>query len=162
MPNPARGGGGDGRVLENLCIFLGRPQGRTRNRRWKFRGEMSGGGIPGRLLRGGGKDDGSRGITVRETVIPLGHSQSPCSLCMPSPEDPLLSPRPLWLPRAVSITWGRGRVASVMSRVVLQLEGAGEVPESRLPSHSSQPPTPQMESCHPPDLRLEHFLRTLS
>lgn len=44
---------------------------------------MSNGGIPGRLLRGGGRDDGPRGLTVtrdnlyvRETVIPIGHSKS--------------------------------------------------------------------------------------
>lgn len=60
--------------------------------------------IPGRLLGGGGSDDGPRGVTltgdttyIKETVIPFGHSKSPCCLCVLSPDllpSPSLSGSP--------------------------------------------------------------------
>ena len=53
---------------------------------------MSRGEIPGRLLGGGGNDDGTRDTTVAEPVIPFGHSKSLGCLCIPSARHPLPFP----------------------------------------------------------------------
>ena len=89
---------------EDLHAFLSRQQGRTRNRQEKFRGNMlREGWIPGRLLGRGGKDDRPKYIIVTGEapcitviVIPLGHSKSPCCLCVLSLHPiPLIRPHRL-------------------------------------------------------------------
>ena len=69
---------------EDLRAFLSRQQARTRNRQEKFRGNMlREDWIPGRLLGGGGNDDGPRCIIltgeapyIKNIVLLLGHSKS--------------------------------------------------------------------------------------
>lgn len=89
---------------EDQHAFLSRQQGRTRNRQEKFRGNMfREDWIPGRLLGRGGNDDGPKCIIlpgeapyIKEIVIPLGHSKSPCCLCVLS-LHPIPLIRPHWL-----------------------------------------------------------------